>query len=118
MPFEIRLQSTDPARPNEALLQQILDRQNDLAGFLEKENSDVEGATIEPLAGFPTGLETFAIVVAVAFVTGVAKGVAEGAGAEVGKAIGAEAGKRIGARIRLWIEKEFPEAAVEEVSEK
>ncbi len=118
MPIEVRLQSTDPARPNEELLRQILARQNDLADFLREEEPTVTGVKVEPPAGFPTGLEAFAIAVAVAFATGVATGVAKGAGAEVGKAIGAEAGKRIGVRIRLWINKRFPDVIVEEVSEK
>jgi hypothetical protein len=118
MPFEIRLQSSDPARPNEELLRQILERQHDLADFLKEDNPSVKDAAVEPQAGFPTGLEAFVITVAIAFATGVATGMAKGAGAEVGKAIGEEAGKRIGVRIRLWIKKEFPDVIVEEVSEK
>jgi hypothetical protein len=118
MPIEIRLQSTDPARPNEELLRQILEHQDELADFLKEEEPTITGVTVEPPAGFPTGLETFAIAVAIAFATGVATGVAKGAGGEVGKAIGAEAGKRIGVRIRLWINKKFPDVVVKEVSEK
>lgn len=118
MPFEVRLQSTDPARPNEELLQQILERQQDLASFLKQDDPSVEDARVEPQAGFPTGLEPFVIAVAVAFATGVATGFAKGAGGEIGKQVGAEAGKRIGVRIRLWIQKEFPDVVVKEVSEK
>jgi len=118
MPFEIRLQSTDPARPNEELLQQILERQEDLATFLKEEDPEVKDVRVEPQAGFPTGLEPFVIAVAVAFATGLATGLAKGAGGEIGKQLGAEAGKRIGVRIRLWIQKEFPDVVVKEVSEK
>ncbi|MGH9584427.1 MAG: hypothetical protein ACRD4O_15995 [Bryobacteraceae bacterium] len=118
MPFEIRLQSTDPARPNEELLRQILERQGDLADFLKEEDPSVEDAKVAPQAGFPTGLEPFVISVVVAFATGFAVGVVKGAGGEIGKQVGAELGKRIGVRIRLWIQKEFPDVAVKEVSEK
>lgn len=118
MPYEIVLKSTDPARPNEALLEEILAGQNDLADFLAVDDPEVEGASVTPLAGFPTGLETFAIVVAVTFATAFVKGVAKGAGAEIGKAVGEEAGKRIGVRIRLWIQKKFPDVVVQTVSEK
>jgi hypothetical protein len=118
MPFEVRLQSTDPTRPNEKLLQQILERQQDLANFLKQDEQSVEDARVEPQAGFPTGLEPFVIAVAVAFATGFATGVAKGAGGAIGKQVGEEVGKRIGVRIRLWIQKEFPDVVVKEVTEK
>jgi hypothetical protein len=118
MPFEVRLQSTDPARPNEELLQRILERQQDLANFLKQDEQSVEDARVEPQAGFPTGLEPFVIAVAVAFATGFATGVAKGAGGAIGKQVGEEVGKRIGVRIRLWIQKEFPDVVVKEVTEK
>ena len=114
MPFEIRLQSTSTARPNETLLRQILERQNDLTAFLKEDIPSVKNATVEPQAGFPTGLETFAITVAVVFVTGVATGIAKGAGGKIGEAIGEELGKRIGVRIRRWIQSEFPDVLVED----
>ena len=118
MAYEVRLQSTDPGRPNEALLQQILDRQSELSEFLKEDDSTVKGAEVEPPAAFPTGLETFVILVAVSFVTGIATGIAKGAGGEIGNAIGKEAGKRIGARIRQWIKREFPDVVIEDVSER
>jgi hypothetical protein len=112
MKFEIPLKSEDPARPNDHLLRQILAQQNDLVDFLREEDSDVEGITVEPLAGFPTGLEVFVITVVVSFGTGVAAGIAKGVGNEIGKTIGSEVGRRIGARIRLWLERRFPDLDV------
>ena len=106
MPIEIRLQSLDAARPNEALWKQIEAQQNDLVTFLQKEEPEVESAQIEPQAGFPTGLESFVIVIAIGF----AKGVAEGAGQGVGR--------KLGARIRRWLETKFPDTKIFDVSEK
>ena len=113
-PIEIRFKSTDPVRPNEELLNQIIDHQSELADFLREDEPSVEQTQVEPVAGFPTGLEVIAIVVAVNFATGFAKGFGKGAGEEVGKAVGEEVGKRIGARIRLWIRTRFPDVVVED----
>jgi hypothetical protein len=116
--YEYRLESTDLARPNQVLLEQILARQNDLTAFLKEEEPAVDDSKITPEAAFPTGLEFFVISVAVAFGTGLATGIAKGAGGEIGKAIGQEAGQRIGARIRLWIQREFPDVTVKQIPEK
>ncbi len=118
MEVEITLQSTDKARPNNKLWEQIEGRQNELAEFLRQEEPEVESADMKPKAGFPTGLETFVIVVAVAFATGVAKGVAEGVGKEVGKPIGEHLGRKVGARIRAWLNANFPDTNITGVSEK
>ncbi len=119
MPIEIRLNSTNPARPNDELLKQILTLAGtgDLAKFLQEEEPKVESAAIEPQAGFPTGLEPFVIAVAIAFGTGLATGFSKGVGAKVGEAMGEEAGKRIGARIRVRIQTRFPDVNVDEDSE-
>jgi hypothetical protein len=118
IPFEVDLQSTDVARPNEALLQEILTHQNELAEALSAEFGPVQQMKIEPQAAFPTGLEIFVISVTVAFATGVAEGVAHGAGKEVGKVIGQEIGRRVGERIRKWIEDRFGDVDVKRVIEK
>jgi hypothetical protein len=116
MTYEVILKSTDPARPDEALLQLILDRQNELAAFLQSDPL-VEDVTVEPPAAFPTGLEAFAVIVAISFAKGIVGGFAEGAGKKIGEAVGAEVGKRIGARINEWIKKEFPDVVVKKVQE-
>jgi flagellar biosynthesis/type III secretory pathway protein FliH len=112
--IEIQLKSTDSLRPNEELVQQILSRQDELSRFLQEDQPGIEKVTVEPEAGFPTGLEVFAIAVAITFATAFAKGFAEGAGKETGKAFGEEVGKRLGARVRLWIRREFPDVVVTE----
>jgi hypothetical protein len=119
MPIEIRLNSTDPARPNDELLKQMqaLADTGDLAKFLREEEPKVEGATIEPQAGFPSGLDPFVIAVSIAFGTGFATGFAKKAGTKVGEAMGEEAGKRLGARIRAWIDERFPDVNVDDDSE-
>ena len=106
MELEVRLQSTDPARPNEELLRQILEQQNDLARFLEEDEPEVDGATVAPQAGFPTGLEPFVISVVIALAGSTLK--------KIGEAVGEELGRRIGARIRLWIKRRFPDVVVDE----
>jgi hypothetical protein len=118
MLVEVTLQSTDRARPNNKLWEQIESRQNQLTEFLQEEEPEVQSADLQPKAGFPTGLETFVIVVAVSFATGVAKGVAEGAGEEIGKPIGHHFGKKVGARIRAWLEANFPDTNITDVSDK
>ena len=112
--IEIHLQSTDSLRPNDELVRQILARRDELTDFLHAEDPEVESIDVEPEAGFPTGLELFAITVVFTFGKAFIEGFAEGAGKEAGKAIGEEMGKRLGARIRLWIQKEFPDVIVEE----
>jgi|SRR5258708_2655394 hypothetical protein len=110
MPIEIRLNSTDPARPNDELLKQMqaLAKTGDLAKFLQEEEPEVKGAVIEPQAGFPTGLEPFVIAVLIALGTGAAEG--------FGEVMGKAAGKRLGARIREWIDKRFPDVDVDDDS--
>jgi hypothetical protein len=118
MPIEVRLQSMDPVRPNDQLLEQIQASQQDLLRFLQEEDKEVSSAQVQPKGGFPTGLEPFAILIIVAFAEGFAEGFAKGAGKGVGEAVGEAAGKKLGARIRRWLEDRFPDTNVIEVSEK
>ena len=73
MKVEITLQSTDSARPNNKLWEQIESRHGELLEEMRKEEPAVQSAEVTPKAGFPTGVETFVIVVAIAFATGVAE---------------------------------------------
>jgi hypothetical protein len=117
MEIELTLQSTDGARPNNKLWEQIESRQNELTEFLREAEPDVQSADVRPKAGFPTGLETFVIVVAVAFATGLAKGVAESAGEEIGKPVGQHLGRKVGSRIRVWLKENFPDTNIADVPE-
>ena len=109
MPIELRLKSHDPTRPNDKLWREIEMRQDELVAFLNREKPgeqpEVSEVDVKPQAGFPIGLETFVIVVAISF--------AKGFGSELGKI----AGRAVGNKIRAWIKDSFPDVEVVDVSE-
>ncbi len=106
MAIEIRVESSDPRRPNPELWSQIEASQSELNSFLRKENPQIENATVEPLSGYPSGLEAFVIVVVIEF----AKGVAEGAAHAGGKALGEQ--------IVKWLKSKFKDIRVSEIEKK
>ena len=75
MAIEIKIESLDPRRPNSELWSEVQASQSELNSFLRKEDPQIKNATVEPLSGYPPGLEVFVIVIAIEF----AKGFAEGA---------------------------------------